>query len=315
MNNSFSNHGAPYRSEYINLIVSQTREPNMVHSRNTEMVNYYYESLLNDVLARFEWTLPDGWDFTFFLYTLYLWGFVGVYRTPKFGTVCDRVGLTALGFNYQPTELVIANPLLTGEESYNRKIGIDGALIKLRPDYRGVSALVDYYADQMAIITEAAIVNAFNSKQPEIFLSKNKQQAESLKRMYDDIATGIPAVFPDRRLIDAEGNPTVMQLHSTAGANYLVGKLLNDLATVRNNFYTEIGINNANTAKRERLISDEVEANNEAVQSKLMLWHDSIRRGIDQVKEVFGDIGIDCRIRKEVTDDARDAIPAGLVSQ
>lgn len=314
MNNTFSNHGAPYSSEYINLIVSETREPNMVHSRNTDMFNYYYESLLNDVLARFEWNLPDGWDFTFFIYTLYLWGFVGVYRTPKFGTVCDRVGLTALGFNYQPTELVIANPLLSGKDSYNRKIGIDGALIKLRPDYRGVSALVSYYADQMAIITEAALVNAFNSKQPEIFLSKNKQQAEALKRMYDDIATGIPAVFPDRRLIDAEGNPTVMQLHSTAGANYLVGKLLNDLATVRNNFYTEIGINNANTAKRERLITDEVKANNEAVESKLMLWYDSIRRGIDQVKKVFGDIGIDCRIRKEVTDDARDAIPAGSVS-
>lgn len=314
MNNTFSNHGAPYSSEYINLIVSETREPNMVHSRNAEMFNYYYESLLNDVLARFEWTLPDGWDFTFFVYTLYLWGFVGVYRTPKFGTVCDRVGLTALGFNYQPTELVIANPLLTGEESYNRKIGIDGALIKLRPDYRGVSALVSYYADQMAIITEAALVNAFNSKQPEIFLAKNKQQAEALKRMYDDIATGIPAVFPDRRLIDAEGNPTVMQLHSTAGANYLVGKLLNDLATVRNNFYTEIGINNANTAKRERLITDEVEANNEAVQSKLMLWYDSIQRGIDQVKKVFGNIGIECKIRKEVADDARNAVPAGSVS-
>lgn len=314
MNNTFSNHGAPYSSEYINLIVSETREPNMVHCRNTEMFNYYYESLLNDVLARFEWTLPDGWDFTFFVYTLYLWGFVGVYRTAKFGTVCDRVGLTALGFNYQPTELVIANPLLTGEESYNRKIGIDGALIKLRPDYRGVSALVSYYADQMAIITEAAIVNAFNSKQPEIFLSKNKQQAEALKRMYDDIATGIPAVFPDRRLIDAEGNPTVMQLHSTAGANYLVGKLLNDLATVRNNFYTEIGINNANTAKRERLITDEVKANNEAVRSKLMLWYDSIRSGLDQVEKVFGDIGIRFNIRKEVPDDARDAIPAGFVS-
>ena len=315
MNNTFSNLGAPYSSEYINLIVSETREPNMVHSRNSAMFNYYYDSLLNDALSRFEWTLPDGWDFTFFVYTLFLWGFVGVYRTPTFGTVCDRVGLTALGFNYQPTEMVIANPLLSGEESFNRRIGVDGALIKLRPDYRGISGLISYYADQMAIITEAALVNAFNSKQPEIFLAKNKQQAEALKRMYDDIATGIPAVFPDRRLIDTDGNPTVMQLHSSAGANYLVGKLLNDLAPVRNTFYTEIGINNANTAKRERLISDEVAANNEATQSKLMLWYDSIQRGIAQVRQVFGDIGIACNIRKEATKDESNAISEGTLSR
>ena len=133
--------------------------------------------------------------------------------------------------------------------------------------------------------------------------------------MYDDIATGIPAVFPDRRLIDTDGNPTVMQLHSSAGANYLVGKLLNDLSTVRNNFYTEIGINNANTAKRERLISDEVAANNEATQSKLMLWYDSIQRGIAQVRQVFGDIGIECNIRKEATNDESNAISEGTLSR
>lgn len=305
---------APYSSDYINLMVSQMPEPNAVHSRNTTIYNYYRDSLIEDVISRFEWELPEGWDFTFFVYTLYLWGFIGIFETEKYGVVCDRVGLTALGFNYQPTELVIANPLLNGEESYNRVIGRNGALIKLRPDYQGVGALISYYADQMAIITEAAIVNAFNSKQADVFLAKNKQTAEALKRMYDDVASGYPAVFPDKRLFDTEGNQTVIQLHSNAGNNYLVGKLLNDLATVRNAFYTEIGINNANIAKRERLNSDEVNANNEAVHSKLMLWYDSIQRGIKQVKNVFPNLkNFSCAIRKESDVNESDAVTDRIV--
>lgn len=268
-----------------------------MHTRNNELFNYYARSLLNDIVARFEWRIPVNWDFAFFIYTLYCWGFVGVYDTARFGVVVDRVGLSELGFNYQPTEMVIANPLLTSEESFNRRIGVDGAIIKLSPDYSGVMRTVAYYADELAVITEAAIINAFNSKQPNIFLSKNKGFAEAFKKMYDEIARGEPAVYPDTRLFDANGDSTVQQLTSTAGSNYIVDRLLNDFATVKNQFYTEIGIKNVNINKKERLITAEAEANNDAVASKLNLWAEELTRGIKSVKKLYPEIDLSFRTR------------------
>ena len=57
-------------------------------------------------------------------------------------------------------------------------------------------------------------------------------------------------------------------------------------------FDTEIGIPNANTDKRERLISDEVNANNVETATRCELWMETIRTGLDKANAMFPDLGL-----------------------
>jgi hypothetical protein len=79
-------------------------------------------------------------------------------------------------------------------------------------------------------------------------------------------------------------------------------------------FRTSIGLNNANTEKKERLITDEVNANNDATYSKVELWLDTLQKSCRKVKNMFGvDISVDWRNRKEIHNNESDTNTNGDV--
>ena len=54
-----------------------------------------------------------------------------------------------------------------------------------------------------------------------------------------------------------------------------------------NEFLTTIGINTANTTKRERQIVDEVNANNIEIQANIKLWKQNVSDCCDRVNKMF----------------------------
>ena len=52
-------------------------------------------------------------------------------------------------------------------------------------------------------------------------------------------------------------------------------------------FLTEIGVNNANTEKRERLTDNEVEANDSEIQLNAGYWLDNIKEGFDVANRLY----------------------------
>ena len=65
-------------------------------------------------------------------------------------------------------------------------------------------------------------------------------------------------------------------------------------------FDTEIGIPNANTDKAERLITDEVNANNVETATRCELWLESIKKGVDKANSMFGlSISVDWRVNPQ----------------
>ena len=56
----------------------------------------------------------------------------------------------------------------------------------------------------------------------------------------------------------------------------------------KNQFCTEVGIPNANTDKKERLIRDEVNANSTETQTKAILWLETIHKGMEETNDLFG---------------------------
>ena len=77
-----------------------------------------------------------------------------------------------------------------------------------------------------------------------------------------------------------------------------VADMIEDLKhRLLDDFLTDIGIENANTDKRERLITNEVASNYQEVRSGSEHWLDCINAGFDKANELYG---LDLRmIRRE----------------
>ena len=81
---------------------------------------------------------------------------------------------------------------------------------------------------------------------------------------------------------------------------YIAGDVLTDMRKIEQEYLTMIGIPNANTDKRERLISDEVNANTVETQTLLDLWLESLTEGAEEANSMFG---LNLRFEKRYQDD------------
>lgn len=286
----------PASYETVNLMTSAV-SPSTIHTSNTELAWYFRKYLFQKALSVFEFTLPEGWDPTYFMYTLFAFGYIGIVRTDQFGVIPQRANIYGYDVYRLPNRMRIANPLLPGYPE--KTIGRDCALIKLQPNFSGILDLVYYYADMLALTSEAASMNLINSKLSYVFLASNSVKAESFKKMYDMIASGNPAVVIDKGLFDqADGSAKWDVFNQNLKNNYITGDLMADMHRWINLFNTEIGIPNANFEKSERLITDEVNANNIDCMSKAVLWLQTMKKGIEQAKKIFPDIdSLDVKLR------------------
>lgn len=291
---------APYMYDYINAEVSQ-HSPSTVHTKNTELQRFFARYLLQKAMSVFKWDLPETWDRDYFLYVLYGIGYIAVLNTDKYGVIPQQCGLDGYNIFYQPKRALVTNPLLMGLRRL--EIGTQCTLIKLQPDYGSVMDLVGFYADMMALTAETAGVNLVNSRLSYVFFGKNKNTAESQKKLFDRVASGEPATFVDTALYDVQsGNPSWIPFQQNVGQNYIAGDALADLRKWEMMFDTDVGIPTANTDKKERLISDEVNANNVEVTSKADLWLDQLQKSFAQTSKMFGiKLGVEWRNKPQIS--------------
>ena len=270
-------------------------QPGTVHSQNTILVQYFRRYLLQKAISVFKWKLPDGWARNYFLYVLYCWGFLAIINTDKFGVIPQQCGLRGYNVYYQPTNAVITNPLLRGIRE--PEIGTECVLLRLQPDYGGVMDLVNYYAEELALASEAISVNLLNSKLAYVFTAQNKSTAESFKKLYDEIASGNPAVVQDKNLLGDDGKPSWLPFAQNLAQTYIAGDLLTAMREIENQFCTDLGLPNANTNKKERLITDEVNANNVETYTRAAMWLEELQKGCEDASAMFGiDLSVDWRV-------------------
>lgn len=275
-----------YGYEFINLY-NAGRKPSTVHCSNTALVNYYADYLLQKAMAVFKFSgIPEHWAENYFKYVLFGYGYISVFNTDRYGVIPQECGLsdTRTVF-YQPKYAIINNPVF--DKSYMLTIGQDCEIIKLQPNYKSVMDIVYLYADQLALCTETAGINLLNSKLSYIFFAKDKAQAETFKKTYDKLASGNPMAVVDSKLKDIDGTPNWELFFQNVGQNYIADKVLDDMKKIEDRFKTVIGIPNANTFKKERLIVDEVNANNYDTESNVLIWLENMQRDIARVNNMF----------------------------
>ena len=251
---------------------------------------YYRDYLLKKILSRFEFgNLPSYWDMDYFLEVLFLEGKICITDTGA-GVLPLKCGVTGVGIFEQPTECVIANPVLG---SFRRTIDVDCALIKLQYNYQGLGWMINRYSTLLAMCDSGIAVNLMNSKAAYIFKAASKSQAATIQKMYDEITQGKPAVFVgENGALNSENvyNLPVKENFVADDIQLLKRKILNE-------FLTEIGINNTNLDKRERLTDDEVNANNDEVYANIQHWYDNISDGINRANKLYN-LGLTVKVRE-----------------
>ncbi len=302
----------PYSYEMINLFNS-SYSPSTLHTKNTQMFTFFKKYLLEKVMSVFEFELPEMWDKNYFLYSLFLNGYLAIVNTDKFGVICQHCGLRGYNIYYNPTHAIIVNPLLTG--ILEPKIGTQCSLIRLQPNYSGVSDIVNYYADNMAMTAETCEMNIMNSKLSFLFAVRGKSQAESMKKILDQVMRGELGVFYDEKLKMGNDNIPLDFFNNDLKKNFIAPELQDTLRRWEEMFCNEVGIPNIRSDKKERMIVDEVNSNNIECFTKAELWLETLKEGVEQTNKMFNlDLSVKLRHNEGGGNNARGTLLAGSAS-
>ena len=274
----------PFYYDYQNAIDSAI-SPSTIHVHDNALSVYLKRYLLFKVYSVFKFGIPKEWNLNYFRATTFILGHGCVVNTDKFGKIFQNCGLYGYNVNYQPTNCTIANPLLSG--ILQPRIGMETEVIKINDDYGGIYDIINYYGDMMALAAETAAVNMLNSKTAFLYGAAGKGIAETIKKAYDKFASGEPLIVVDKDMYDDQGKLRLEMFQQKVKETYIAGDVLADMRKIENEFDTKIGIPNANTEKRERLITDEVNANNVETECLSDIWLENLKDSFERVNTMF----------------------------
>lgn len=282
----------PYYAKQINL-VNGTNIPAQVKTTNNYSFAYWERSLFQRAASAIEWDgWPEEWDSRtqdFFIYCLFRNGFLAVFDRAEYGRVFQPCTLNGYDFYYQPTEALICNPALP--TSLRLEIGTECELIKLTPDYMGVWDIIAYYAAKLATLDTAIDMSIINNKFAFFLAAKNKAMAKTLKKIFDLVNSGVPAVVYDSKLLNDDTDqtePWQFWERKNLKESYLTTDQLQDFQTLINNFDSEIGIPSLPYQKAERMVTQEASMRTLDSVSRSTVWVRTLKASLEEVNAHFG---------------------------
>ena len=281
-------------SEINNVLQAAFLPP--VKGLNNATALYYRKYLLQKLLSCFKWDIPPLWSRDYFLYVLFGWGYVGIIDTgaDKWGVVPQRCGIYGYNLFYMPTKIRVSNPLLPEASEFT--INENCAVLKVNPNYTGVLDIVDYYAVKLAMLSADIESNLFNSKLSYLFTVADQTAAATVKKLYDQIAQGTPAVVVDKKILTEEGKASWQVFQQNLSQNYIVSDLLEDMRKVENDFCTKVGIPTTNTEKRERMSESEVTRNDVETEALIDAWLTRLSDDVENANRIFP--GLNLKVQK-----------------
>lgn len=263
------------------------RSPSEIHSNDNLLNGMISRYLLQRVMSVYKWNLPKSINQRYFEYTLFLNGYLTVFNHKKFGVIAQRCAFSNYDIYFQPKDVTISNTKFFSIP-IKRTLDVDAVLFTLEEDYCGIGDLLSFYTGLLSELWLSLMMNVKNSHLAYLFGCESKSQSDTMKSIFDDVASGKIATFYDKNLHDKmTGKLSIELFNQNLKQNYLVTDILNDIKTVLKMFDTEIGIPNANTEKRERMISDEVNQNNIETFSRSEMWLTRLQDNCKQVNEMF----------------------------
>lgn len=243
--------------------------------------DFYYRLML---IARsvYEWhNLPNGIDEKWIEKYLYYEGNCMFFKDKDKGFMvakCKPSG--TLNYYDEPTLLTPygTNYVYDGEGLENNDEAI---LIRNNDEMIPTDPSIELFALRLADITRSLDVNVRQQKTPSIVLCSDKQKL-TMKNVLKQRDENEITIYGDKNLDISEIK--VLKID----APIVFPQLQIQKHNIWNEAMTFLGINNANMDKRERLVADEVSANNSQIEASANIFLKSRERACELINEKFG---------------------------
>ena len=179
--------------------------------------------------------------------------------------------------------------------NYSKKLPVDECVLiennKLRMPTRKA---ILYFVNQLYEVIRTRDVNIRTLKAPFIITADDKSIL-TLKKVMEEIDNNNFAIFGDKSY-NLQEAIAVFQ----TGVKCLTGELTDVYHDIMNEALTYMGINNANTDKRERLITSEAESNNQLIDSCAEMFLEARQRACERINAMFGlNVSVELRTSRD----------------
>lgn len=288
---------------------------------NSETYVDYLERMKKIALSMFEWqNLPQSMNARFIEMCLFYNGQAALLYDDELGFLntmaADGGYINIYGlpteiqcYSYRFNQRRTLYMTDTGEEK-----GKECILVMNNYERIPTCSTVNLFAYRLAEAQRTADVNIKAQRTP-VLITTDQKQYFTLKKMYEEYDGNTPAIFADKNVITPDALKTLK-----TDAPYVAQDIMDYKREIWNEFLTFMGISNL-SEKRERMISNEVDSNNELINLNLQALLIPRKEACKQFNEKYGLMGekaIDVRVRSDlynvvkqfesITDDYRDAI-------
>lgn len=296
----------PLNYEQLNLRAG-TYFPSQVKPYNNAAFIFWQRALFQRACSTIIIDVPEDWKRhkNLLYWSLFAYGYVGVFDIAQFGKCFNPVTLSGYNFYYEPTTALLSNPALNVEEGQEFEIGKTCELLRLTPDYEGIWDVISFFAEKLASLDCAINTAIINTKFAYIMGAKNKAAAAVLKKMFDKVSQGEPAVVFDSKLANDptdKEEPWQALFRDNLKQSYIITDLLKDFQTVLNDFDCEVGIPTIPYEKKERMVQSEAESRQIDSTSRSVVWYDELKRTAELCNKFlgFGSDGIKITLRYNI---------------
>lgn len=155
---------------------------------------------------------------------------------------------------------------------------------------------ITLFAYRLAEAQRTADVNIKAQRTP-VLITTDQKQYFTLKKMYEEFDGNSPAIFADKNLITADAMKAIK-----TEAPFIVNDIMDYKVKIWDEFLLTMGLNNL-AEKKERLITDEANTNNEVVNLNLQALLVPRKEACRQFNEKYGLMGdkaIDVKVRSDL---------------
>ena len=241
--------------------------------------DYFYRLML---IARsvFKWNgLPEGIDEKWIERFLFTEGNCLFYKDKEKGFMVAKCTPTAnLNAYDEPTGLRPYGTNYIGENLMNNE---NCVLIRNNDIMIPTAPTIQLFAYRLAEISRTIDININGQKTPVMILCDDKSKL-SMTRLFKQMDGFEPVIYGVKNL-DLESVKALRMDTPIVFPQLQIQK-----HAIWNECMTFLGINNANQDKRERLVTDEVSANNEQIEASANVMLKSREKACELINEMFG---------------------------
>lgn len=237
-------------------------------------------------MNRYKWNnLPDGILERHIERELFAHGKAIFYQKKDHGFMCLNCEDTGKVNAYNdPLEYHAFGVGFTDRVSVEDCVIIENNMLRIPTD-----DIVMFYVNKLTEAERTMDVNVKANKTPVIVLCDNNDVL-SFKRLFQQVDGNVPAIFADNKM-NIDGI-SALDLKT----KFLGSELMDYKHSVESELLTFLGINNPAVDKKERLITDEANSNNQLIQSFGELQFEARKRACEEINAMFGlDISVELR--------------------